>query len=471
MGQPPPRRADVDGRRETRGRRHGPRAATPPPGAGAHRRHTRSRETPRGRLPAGQGPHRRARTRVPSGRQPSRWGLSVWYPAPRTLASELVSPRSLPAGLLRIGHRGPQLAEQPRPGASPIALDGGRRQLEGVGRFLDGQASEEPQHHQVAQTRVDGRELAQRGVEVEQVHVRRRRRADRVRERHLQAGATPFGGRMGAGMIHQDLPHHARGNREEVRAVLPAHAAQVHQAQVRLVDEGGRSQGVVGPLRAQSPARDPTQILVHNCDQPAVRGPIPRPQATSIPVTSSPSRDLTLILATPSYPRLKVDEPLSGRPPLLSGARGTGVDRDARARDRRSPTCDERVGWRQSGWSCWPARAVWRRRLVTATERQRRERRHRACSEATLRGAYGLQFQGTRPVRPPFPPGIESFIGIAIRTYDGEGQFTQISNVKGAVIGVEEDVESTGTYQVNEDCSGSDTCSFSRGARSSPIGS
>jgi hypothetical protein len=74
-----------------------------------------------------------------------------------------------------------------------------------------------------------------------------------------------------------------------------------------------------------------------------------------------------------------------------------------------------------------------------------------------MRGAYGLQFEGTRPVRPPFPPGRESFIGIAIRTYDGEGHFTQISNVKGSVIGVEEDVESTGTYQVNEDCSGSDT--------------
>jgi hypothetical protein len=85
------------------------------------------------------------------------------------------------------------------------------------------------------------------------------------------------------------------------------------------------------------------------------------------------------------------------------------------------------------------------------------DRRHPECSEATLRGAYGLQFEGTRPVRPPFPPGIESFIGIAIRTYDGEGQFTQLSNVKGSVIGVEEDVESTGTYQVNEDCSGTDT--------------
>ncbi len=94
-------------------------------------------------------------------------------------------------------------------------------------------------------------------------------------------------------------------------------------------------------------------------------------------------------------------------------------------------------------------------RIGESNQRGDEQGQRRGCSEATLRGAYGLQFQGTRPVRPPFPPGIESFIGVAIRTYDGEGQFTQLSNVKGAVIGIEADVESTGTYQVNEDCSGS----------------
>ena len=86
--------------------------------------------------------------------------------------------------------------------------------------------------------------------------------------------------------------------------------------------------------------------------------------------------------------------------------------------------------------------------------------RGQVCSEATLQGAYGLQFQGTRPVRPPFPPGIESFIGVAIRTYDGQGQFTQISNVHGSVIGVEAEVESVGTYLVNEDCTGSHSAQF-----------
>ena len=71
---------------------------------------------------------------------------------------------------------------------------------------------------------------------------------------------------MRAGMIHKNLPHQARRNRKELCAILPSHAAQVDEAQVRLVHERGWSQRVVGPLRAQPPARDPTQILVHNSD-------------------------------------------------------------------------------------------------------------------------------------------------------------------------------------------------------------
>jgi hypothetical protein len=79
---------------------------------------------------------------------------------------------------------------------------------------------------------------------------------------------------MRARMIHQNLPHEARRNREEVRAVLPPHAAQVDKAQVRFVDKGGRRQRVVGPLRAQSTPRDSTEVLIHNRHESAVRGPI-----------------------------------------------------------------------------------------------------------------------------------------------------------------------------------------------------
>jgi hypothetical protein len=74
------------------------------------------------------------------------------------------------------------------------------------------------------------------------------------------------------------------------------------------------------------------------------------------------------------------------------------------------------------------------------------------CSNATLRGTYGGQLRGTRPVPPPLGGGTEDVIGVAIRTFDGLGNFTQIDNVKGSVTGWVPDRPGSGTYQVNPDC-------------------
>ena len=75
-------------------------------------------------------------------------------------------------------------------------------------------------------------------------------------------------------------------------------------------------------------------------------------------------------------------------------------------------------------------------RIISATGPQDDEGgTGRSCSEATLRGAYGIQIQGTRPA----PGGLtESVIGIVLRNYDGQGSFSQVSN----------------TYEVNSDCTG-----------------
>jgi len=44
--------------------------------------------------------------------------------------------------------------------------------------------------------------------------------------------------------------------------------------------------------------------------------------------------------------------------------------------------------------------------------------------------------------------------GVVLRTYDGQGRFTQIDNVKGSVTGVVPDRPGSGTYEVNPDCTG-----------------
>jgi hypothetical protein len=75
----------------------------------------------------------------------------------------------------------------------------------------------------------------------------------------------------------------------------------------------------------------------------------------------------------------------------------------------------------------------------------------RGCSDATIEGTYGIQISGTRPSGPGGP--MESVIGVVIRTYDGQGQFTQVDNVKGSISGAVPDRQGLGTYQVSEDCS------------------
>jgi hypothetical protein len=81
----------------------------------------------------------------------------------------------------------------------------------------------------------------------------------------------------------------------------------------------------------------------------------------------------------------------------------------------------------------------------------------RSCSERTLRGDYGILVSGVRAVG----PGVtESFIGTAIRTYDGRGSFAQLDNSHGQLTGQTRNAPATGTYDVNADCSGTSMIFF-----------
>ena len=91
-------------------------------------------------------------------------------------------------------------------------------------------------------------------------------------------------------------------------------------------------------------------------------------------------------------------------------------------------------------------------RIMRADSQEHDERgRGKRCSEATVRGDYGIQIQGTRPA----PGGLtESVIGIVLRNYDGHGSFSQVSNLKGSITGPNPDAQGFGTYEVNPDCTG-----------------
>ena len=96
--------------------------------------------------------------------------------------------------------------------------------------------------------------------------------------------------------------------------------------------------------------------------------------------------------------------------------------------------------------------------------------RHRfTCNNGTLEGAYAVSITGTRPapvILPAFqgvPVGtIEQVIGVFILVFDGEGAVTLTNHVtvKGALSGlfpVFPENPASGTYTVNDDCTGSFT--------------
>ena len=80
------------------------------------------------------------------------------------------------------------------------------------------------------------------------------------------------------------------------------------------------------------------------------------------------------------------------------------------------------------------------------------DRPDKGCSEATIRGEFGSQIQGTRPVP---GGGTESVIGVVWSSFDGHGNVEQTDNVKGSVSGLPvQDRPGFGTYEVNADCTG-----------------
>jgi hypothetical protein len=56
-----------------------------------------------------------------------------------------------------------------------------------------------------------------------------------------------------------------------------------------------------------------------------------------------------------------------------------------------------------------------------------------ACSNRSLRGDYGILISGIAPAGPDGQ--TEMTVGTALRTYDGDGNFSQVDNVHGQITG------------------------------------
>jgi hypothetical protein len=82
----------------------------------------------------------------------------------------------------------------------------------------------------------------------------------------------------------------------------------------------------------------------------------------------------------------------------------------------------------------------------------------KTCSNETLKGSYGGAISGTRPAPSVFPggPGLqgqtEQTVGLILWVFDGKGGFTQSLSGKGTIAGLTLDLQVSGTYSVNADC-------------------
>jgi len=81
-------------------------------------------------------------------------------------------------------------------------------------------------------------------------------------EEHMASAASALAGSMTAGVVDEDAAHQLRGQTDEVRAVLPGQIPLTEQLQKGLVHEGGGLKRVVGPLMAEVPDGESSQLAV-----------------------------------------------------------------------------------------------------------------------------------------------------------------------------------------------------------------
>jgi len=80
-----------------------------------------------------------------------------------------------------------------------------------------------------------------------------------------------------ARVVHQHLTHQPGRDRKEMRAILEAEAAGIHEAQVGLVDQGRRLKRVTGLFATQVSTRHSPQIGIHQRQQAVERDRVAPP--------------------------------------------------------------------------------------------------------------------------------------------------------------------------------------------------
>src|SRR5262245_38195799 len=160
-----------------------------------------------------------------------------------------------------------ETAAQPGLGERPVPLDGGRGDVQDLGRILHAQSTEGAQLDDPSLLRVEHRKLRERVVESEELQAGSETGDETLVERDVGLRSPALPGVPVAGVVDEDSAHHPSRNAEEVRAVLPDDPLLVDEAQVGLVYEGRGLERVARPLRAKVGRRSPLEVGVEELHQ------------------------------------------------------------------------------------------------------------------------------------------------------------------------------------------------------------
>lgn len=138
-----------------------------------------------------------------------------------------------------------QLLLQPRARECPFAGDGRRRHLDDFPYLLDRQSHEELEFDDPRLTFIELGQPIERIVYAQNVDGGVVGRGEFVGEGDDDAAVAPAGERA-TGVVDQEAAHDLGRDAKEVRPVFPLDGGLAEEAEVGLVDEGGRGEGVVG---------------------------------------------------------------------------------------------------------------------------------------------------------------------------------------------------------------------------------
>ena len=98
-----------------------------------------------------------------------------------------------------------------------------------------------------------------------------------ARIERLRSAAAALLGQPLARAIDQNPPHHFGGGAEKAPAIVVRRTKRTDEAQIELMDEGGRLERRLMALIGERAMGDPAQLLVENGEQTVGRGAIPSP--------------------------------------------------------------------------------------------------------------------------------------------------------------------------------------------------